>query len=72
MKLYKFVVISFTATILTGCFGDKKPEVNEENCKVENILSIEEISLREELARKCAEHTNPRTGAFRNSPKKEW
>lgn len=66
-------IVSFgIAIILAGCDGQALPEVNEENCKVGNILSIDNVSLREKLSKRCAEHTNPRTGEFKTSPKKEW
>ena len=43
------------------------PEVNDENCKLENIQKIEEKGMQQEFAGKCA-----RRGTFKPSEPKKW
>ncbi|HEK2843868.1 TPA: entry exclusion lipoprotein TrbK [Proteus mirabilis] len=68
----KTLIISAFSFLLSGCFEEKMPEVNEINCQPENIKSIKNIDLRNEFAQKCLRRPNPRAGEFKPSPKVEW
>lgn len=60
------------AVLLTGCFDEKMPEVNDTNCQIENIKKIENKAMQQDFATKCLRRGNPRSGEFKASPNKEW
>ena len=69
------------ALLLTGCFDEKMPEVNDINCQHENILKIEDKEMQQEFASKClrrgstnsSSNSGPRSGGtFQPSPPKSW
>lgn len=60
-------VIALLGFFLTGCFEEEMPEVNNENCKTENILKIKSKSLQQEFSSQCL-----RRGEFKASPEKSW
>ncbi|MBX4558827.1 entry exclusion lipoprotein TrbK [Klebsiella pneumoniae] len=60
------------AVLLTGCFDEKMPEVNDINCQHENILKIEDKAMQQDFASKCLRRGNPRSGEFKASPEKDW
>ena len=64
--------------MLSACFDSQStedyelPEVNDENCKTENIMKIENIEKRQEMGSACFRRTdkpNPITG---NGKPKSW
>ena len=78
MNFNKYLLKLLTATILIviagGCSNNEEPpkqavklEVNDENCKFENIKKIEDKPAREEFAGLCF-----RRGTFVPSEKKAW
>lgn len=75
MKSNKWMTVasaSLITVLITGC--DNKPaketipEVNDANCKHENIARIEDQSLQQKLSSLCLR----RGGDFQPSPKREW
>lgn len=72
-KRFIFVVLAVFLTILiSACVQEeppavKTPEVNDENCKFENLKLIKDKAVREELASLCI-----RRGSFRPSVVKTW
>lgn len=76
MKLIKMLknifIISGVTMLLTGCFEEKMPEVNDINCQPENIKTIKNNDIRTEFTKKCLRRPNPRAGEFKASPKVDW
>lgn len=70
-KALTLALAAALAALSAGC--DNKPalqampEVNDENCKLENIQKIEEKGMQQEFAGKCA-----RRGTFKPSEPKKW
>lgn len=70
-KALTLALAAALAVLAAGC--DNKPalqvmpEVNDENCKLENIQKIEEKGMQQEFAGKCA-----RRGTFKPSEPKKW
>ena len=66
------VVAALVAVMVAGC--DNKPatsvmpEVNDENCKHENIASIKDRGTQQAFSSMCLR----RGGEFKPSPKREW
>lgn len=50
-KKYTFLTAVFITLILSGCGNSH--EVNDENCKIENIKSITDTSEQKDFAAKC-------------------
>lgn len=77
MKANKTLILTATiltvplAVLMTGCdkTSEKQtmPEVNEENCKPENIDKIKNKEMQQEFSSKCFLRNN-----FKPSPKREW
>jgi entry exclusion lipoprotein TrbK len=72
--LRKRLMIILLLAIASGCSNNEEPpkqevklEVNDENCKLENIKKIEDKHAREEFAGLCF-----RRGTFVPSEKKSW
>ena len=72
--LLKLLISIIFVAITSGCSNDEespkqevKLEVNDENCKLENIKKIENKSAREEFAGLCFHR-----GTFVPSEKKSW
>lgn len=72
--LLKLLMAAFLVAITGGCSNNEEPpkqevklEVNDENCKLENIQKIEDKRAREEFAGLCF-----RRGTFVPSEKKSW
>ena len=65
-------VAALVAALVAGC--DNKPatapmpEVNDENCKPENIAKIEDKGVQQAFSSLCLR----RGGDFKPSPKREW
>lgn len=71
-KQLKFCILATVmVALLNGCTTDAPepeiPEVNDENCKPEIIIKIENKQAREKFAGLCL-----RRGGFVPSPKKSW
>ncbi len=60
------------AALISACSPEtpkkEMPAVNDENCKWENMVRIEDKESREQFASACAR----RGPGFKPSPKKEW
>ena len=74
MYVRKALTLALSAALsaLAAVCGNKPalqamPEVNDENCKLENIQKIEEKGMQQEFAGKCA-----RRGTFKPSEPKKW
>lgn len=52
MKKEGMLVLLFGAFFLSAC-SEKMPEVNDENCKIENINSIKDDAIRAAFSSKC-------------------
>lgn len=72
--LLKLLIATILVAITSGCSNDEespkqevKLEVNDENCRLENIKKIENKSAREEFAGLCFH-----SGTFVPSAKKSW
>lgn len=48
----KIISISMITVFLFGC-SEKKPDVNAENCKIENIEKIKSEDIRKSFATEC-------------------
>ncbi len=63
---------ALVAALISACSPEtpkkEMPAVNDENCKWENMLKIEDKGMREQFASACAR----RGPGFTPSPKKEW
>ena len=63
---------ALVAALISACSPEapkkEMPAVNDENCKWENMLKIEDKGTREQFASACAR----RGPGFTPSPKKEW
>jgi entry exclusion lipoprotein TrbK len=63
---------ALVATLVSACSPEtpkkEMPAVNDENCKWENMVKIEDKASREQFASACAR----RGPGFKPSPKKEW
>jgi entry exclusion lipoprotein TrbK len=63
---------ALVAALISACSPEtpkkEMPAVNDENCKWENMVKIEDKATREQLASACAR----RGPGFKPSPKKEW
>ncbi len=66
-RLFLVSILAF----LTGCWESDMPEVNEQNCLMENIKKLDE-EIKQEFASKCLRRVNTRAGEFKESPQKEW
>lgn len=68
-KVWAVIVTVAIAAFVSGC--DKKPaagtlpDVNDENCKLENIKRIKDKGMQQEFAGKCAR----RGGSTRSEPR---
>ncbi len=62
VKILPLVATASLAIFLSGCFEEKMPEVNDANCKTENIKKIEDRTIQQEFASKCL-----RRGTFKKS-----
>ena len=66
-------VIAALAAALGGCFEEAPakpaalPEVNDENCKAENIATITDEGARQKFSSACL-----RRGGFEKSPERNW
>lgn len=74
MNLRKVSTLALAAALAASTAGcDNKPalqtmpEVNDENCKLENIQKIEDKGMQQDFADKCA-----RRGIFKPSEPKKW
>ena len=72
--LFKLLMATFLVALTGGCSNNEEPpkqevklEVNDENCKLENIKKIEDKRAREEFAGLCFHR-----GTFVPSEKKSW
>lgn len=66
MKTAKVVQILISASamsLLFGCSEPEMPEVNDTNCKLENIKKLENRAMQQEFSSKCLR----RSGGFRES-----
>ena len=70
----KLLMASLLIAITSGCSNNEEPpkqnvkiDVNDENCKLENIKKIEDKRAREDFAGLCF-----RRGTFVPSEKKSW
>ena len=63
---------ALVAALISACSPEtpkkEMPVVNDENCKWENMVKIEDKASREQLASACAR----RGPGFKPSPRKEW
>ena len=63
---------ALVAALISACSPEtpkkEMPVVNDENCKWENMVKIEDKASREQFASACAR----RGPGFKPSPKKEW
>ena len=72
IKTYFFASAALIAALLAGC--DNKPapsampEVNDENCKSQNITKLEDKGVQQAFSSLCLR----RGGEFKPSPKREW
>jgi len=71
-KVNRFVFLALAAIVsaaVSACSTSKNemPVVNDENCKHEYIVKIEDKTMREEFAGLCL-----RRGTFNPSPKRGW
>lgn len=70
-KTLNAALITLIAVLIVGC--DNKPakpsmpEVNDETCKHESIVSIPDKGMQQEFSSKCL-----RRGTFKPSEKKSW
>ena len=70
-KALTLALAAALAVLAAGC--DNKPalqampEVNDENCKLENVQKIEDKGMQQDFAGKCA-----RRGTFKPSEPKKW
>lgn len=66
------VLAATLALMLAGCDSPPTPEtmpqVNEENCKQENIARIKDLGTQQAFASMCVR----RGGEFKPSPKRGW
>ena len=71
MKGKHLLFLVFATLTFGGCSPESSqkemPVVNDENCKPENIVTIEDKAMREQFASMCLRRSN-----FRPSPKKGW
>jgi len=72
MKANKTLILTATlSTLMAGCDNTSEkqalPEVNEENCKPENIDKIKSKEMQQEFSNRCFLRNN-----FKQSPKREW
>lgn len=63
IKALQILVIASAASLIGGCFDAELPEVNDTNCKLENIKKIEDRALQKEFSSKCLR----RSGGFKES-----
>lgn len=73
MKANKaLTVAALVAALVAGCDNEPAkqaiPEVNDENCKHENIAKIADKGMQQEFSSLCLR----RGGDFKPSPKREW
>ncbi len=61
----KIKIVLWTAFMAVAGCNSAMPEVNDENCKVENIRKIEDKEMRQEFADRCFMRG---TGTFKPSP----
>ena len=72
IKALSLTSAALVAALVAGC--DNKPatapmpEVNDENCKPENIAKIEDQGVQQAFSSLCLR----RGGEFKPSPKREW
>jgi len=81
MKTHKTLILTATiltaplAVLMTGCDNTSEkqaeeqimPEVNEENCKPENINKIKNKEMQKEFSNRCFLRNN-----FKPSPRRKW
>ena len=69
-RLTLLTVGVLAAVWVNGCSPNETkkqlPAVNDENCKRENLLKIEDMAAREQLVSRCLEREPKR------SPKRDW
>ncbi len=61
-KNLPLVATASLAIFLSGCFEEKMPEVNDTNCKPENIKKLDSRAMQQEFSSKCL-----RRGTFKKS-----
>lgn len=64
-------LVAALAGLVAGCDTkpvlQAKPELNDENCKPENILKIQDKDMRQEFSGQCS-----RRGSFKPSEPRNW
>ena len=71
MRLQIILTVALSINLMAGC--DSKPamqslpEVNNENCKTENIAKIQDKGMQQEFSGKCL-----RRGTFKPSTPRAW
>lgn len=61
-KTLQILTVASAAILMSGCFDEAMPEVNDTNCLVENIKKIEDRTMQQEFSSKCL-----RRGGFKES-----
>ena len=71
-KLSSVALVAMVAALVSACSPDipkeEAPTVNDENCKLENIIKINDKATREEFSAACLR----RGPAFKPSQNKAW
>lgn len=72
IKALSLVSAALVVALVAGCDNKQAtvpmPEVNDENCKHENIVKIENKGVQQAFSSLCLR----RGGEFKPSPKREW
>ncbi len=72
IKALSLASAALVAALVTGCDNQSAtsamPEVNDENCKPENIAKIGDKGTQQAFSSLCLR----RSGDFKPSPKREW
>lgn len=75
INIPRLLLVAFAAAIMNGC-GEKPtaqpakqfmPEINDENCKSENIAKFKDETMQQAISSLCL-----RRGSFKPSEKKAW
>lgn len=75
MNMYKLALLTILTMLAAGCSqkpAATMPEVNDENCKTENVLKIEDKAMRQEFVSKCIRRDTPLSRAQVDSKPKSW
>jgi len=72
-KMMTLALAALMVALVTGCDNkpakEPMPEVNEANCKPENIAKLKDKGTQQAFSSLCLRRTG---GDFQPSPKREW